>query len=154
MGVNLASLRAPIALIAILSIAPALVGCSLNPIESIIEQATGGDVDLGGAALPEGFPTEVPLVDGEILFGGGMKAEGTQVWNVTIKVTDPTVFDLVKTQLTDAGFVTSDAIGGTTDVGSAGTFQSNDYNVSVLVATADPDTTVNYTVTAVAPVAP
>ena len=148
---KLRSLRAPIALLVVLVIAPALAGCSVNPIGSIIKQATGGDVDLGGAALPEGFPTEVPLVDGEILFGGSVKVDGTQVWNVTIKVTDPAIFATVKTQLTDAGFVTSDTIGGTTDAGSAGTFQSTTYNVSVLVATADPDTTVNYTVTAVTP---
>ncbi|MBC7591809.1 MAG: hypothetical protein H7226_12330 [Salinibacterium sp.] len=145
---KLPRLRILIAVLLVAAVVPTLAACSLNPVESIIEQATGGDVDLGGAALPEGFPTEVPLVDGEILFGGGMTAEATQVWNVTIRVTDAAAFETVTTQLTDAGFVTSDMIGGTTDAGSAGTFQSNNYNVSVLVSTTD--TTVNYTVTAIA----
>ena len=147
---KLARLRIPIALLLLVAVTPTLAACSLNPVESIIEQATGGDVDLGGAALPEGFPNEIPLVDGEILFGGGVKAEGTQVWNVTIKVTDAAAFETVTTQLTGAGFITSDMIGGTAEAGSAGTFQSSDYNVSVLVSTSGTDTTVNYTVTAIA----
>ena len=147
---KLSRLRIPIAVLLVVAVAPTLAACSLNPVESIIEQTTGSDVDLGGAALPEGFPAEVPLVEGEILFGGGVKAEGTQVWNVTIKVTDAAAFETVTTQLTGAGFLTSDIIGGTTEAGSAGTFQSSDYNVSVLVSTSDTDTTVNYTVTAVA----
>ncbi len=41
---------------------PALTGCSM--IEGIIEQQTGGDVDLGGNTVPADFPAEVPLADG------------------------------------------------------------------------------------------
>ena len=38
----------PIAIALALVITPALSGCFGNPIESLIEGATGGDVDLGG----------------------------------------------------------------------------------------------------------
>ena len=143
--------RAAFVVVAMLAITPVLAGCAFNPVESIIKQATGGDVDLGGANLPRGFPAEVPLVDGEIVFGGGIKADGGQVWNVTMKVKDPAVFDTITSQLTGAGFTANDGIGGTTDTGSVGTFQGKDYTVSVLVSTSGADTTVNYTVAAVTP---
>ena len=39
---------APLALLIALAMAPTLSGCFGNPVESIIEGATGGEVDLPG----------------------------------------------------------------------------------------------------------
>ncbi|MRG60786.1 hypothetical protein GE115_13040 [Agromyces sp. CFH 90414] len=65
-----------------------LTGCFFNPfeaaeqgVEEAIEGATGGEVNLGGE-LPEGFPAEVPLIEGSITFSGG--AGGAEGWIVTI----------------------------------------------------------------------
>ncbi len=69
-----------------LAVTPALSGCFGNPIEQVIEGATGGDVDLGGASVPDGFPSEVPLVEGEVLFGARIGNDEGRIWNVTIKV--------------------------------------------------------------------
>ena len=148
-AVKLSSLRAPLAIIIAFAIAPVLVGCSLNPVESIIEQATGGDVDLGGASLPKDFPSDIPLVDGEIQFGAGFKTGDEQVWNVTIKANDPAIFDAVAAQLTDAGFTRNAIGGGTTDTGSLGTFTNDRYTIAVVVTT-EGGVTVNYTVTTTA----
>jgi hypothetical protein len=148
-AVKLSSLRAPLAVIVVLALAPVLAGCSINPVESIIEQATGGDVDLGGATMPEDFPTDVPVVDGEVQFGAGFKTGEEQVWNVTIKATDPAIFDTVAAQLTDAGFTSSEIAGGTTETGSLGTFANDKYTIAVVVTT-DGGVTVNYTVTTIA----
>ncbi|WP_394552572.1 hypothetical protein ACDF64_17240 [Agromyces sp. MMS24-JH15] len=51
-----------------------------DAVEGAVEGATGGDVQIGGD-LPEGFPTEVPLVDGEIVAAAGT-GDG---WVVTIR---------------------------------------------------------------------
>ncbi|GGK89418.1 hypothetical protein GCM10007382_06780 [Salinibacterium xinjiangense] len=146
---KLSSVRAPLAIIVVLAIAPVLIGCSLNPVESIIEQATGGDVNLDGASLPKDFPGDIPLVDSEIQSGAGFKTGNDQVWNVTIKSTDPAIFDAVAAQLTDAGFTQNEIGGGTTETGSLGTFTNDRYTVAVVVAT-EGGVTVNYTVTTTA----
>jgi hypothetical protein len=44
-----------------------LTGCSM--VEGIIESQTGGDIDLGGTTVPDDFPADVPLADGEIVNG-------------------------------------------------------------------------------------
>ncbi|QAY73567.1 hypothetical protein ET445_09670 [Agromyces protaetiae] len=100
-----------------------LTGCFGNPIgdlvsggaEKAIEDATGGDVSLGGD-LPEGFPKdEVPLVDGEILFAAGNDAEGETGWLVTVKATgaDPVADAVAK--LEAAGYTEPTDVGVTVE---------------------------------------
>jgi hypothetical protein len=137
----------PIAIIVALAVTPALTGCFGNPIESIIEGATGGDVDLGGAGIPEGFPTaEVPLIEGEVVYGASIgNAEG-KVWNVTVKVADPAAMDAIKTQLEGAGFTSQDL--GTSADGATGAFDSATFGVLVVIAKdGDNGFVANYTVT-------
>ena len=85
---------------------PALTGC--GAIRDAVEQATGGDVDFGGNTVPEDFPTEVPLIEGEVLAGGSVGNEDGKIWNVTIKVDDGSAFDEISAQLEAAGFVGSE----------------------------------------------
>ena len=146
MPVKLSRLSVPLAVLMVLAIAPVLAGCAMNPVESIIKQATGADVDLGGASLPKDFPVDVPIVDGEIQFGAGIKTDEARVWNVTVKATDPAVFETIKSQLTSAGFAWDENLGGSTESGSVGTFINENYTVAVVVTT-DGGVTVNYTVT-------
>lgn len=140
---------APLAVALALVITPSLSGCFGNPIESIIEGATGGDVDLGGTSVPEGYPTsEVPLVSGEILFGGSIgNAEG-KIFNVTVKVSGPEALDGIKTQLEGAGFTSQADLGDTT---AGGSYIASTDAWGVLVVVSEDGSNgwiANYTVTA------
>ena len=140
---------AVLALVMALAITPALSGCFGNPLEGIIEGATGGDVDLGGNSVPDGYPTsEVPLFDGEIIYGGSITAEGATIFNVTIKVPDASAIDTIKSQLEGAG-LTSAAEGGATGVeGLGAVFQNDKWGVLVVVSEDGSNGFVaNYTVT-------
>ena len=122
---------APIAIALALVIAPALSGCMGNPIENIIEGATGGDVELPGTSLPEGFPTEVPLIEGEVVFGGAFGDGGSKVFNVTVKVDGLDAFDEIKEQLEGAGFIS--AGDGSAGQGGTGVFTNDNWGVAVVV---------------------
>ena len=139
-------LTAAIALATALVLAPALTGC--GAIEGIIEQATGGEVNVSIGSLPDGWPAEVPVIDGDIIGGGTANSDdGTPGWNATIKVDDESVFDDIAAQLTDAGFEKIDA--GELDGGdtvTSGAFKNDTYGVFVAVTGADGSFVANYTV--------
>lgn len=143
----------PLAIAMTLAIAPTLSGCFFNPgdiVDNVVEQATGGDVDLGGASLPDDFPVdEVPIIDGEIVYGGALgNAEG-KVWNVTIKVAAATAIDDITAQLIDAGFEQQVGSQSTAD-GGTGVFESSAYGLVVVVAKDGENGFIaNYTVTSV-----
>lgn len=139
-------LTAAIALATTLVLAPALTGCS--GLEGLIEQATGGEVNVSIGSLPDGWPAEVPVIDGEIIAGGTANAEdGTPGWNVTIKVDDKTAFDDIASQLGAAGFEPVEA--GEFDGGeniASGMFKNENYGVIVAVTGAEGNFVANYTV--------
>lgn len=135
---------APIALALGVALAPTLAGCVGNPIETIIEGATGGNVDLGGPALPEGYPAaDVPVIEGEVLFGGSIGGESGRIYNVTVKVAGEASIADIRSQLEAAGFTTEPGSTGATYIGT-----SRDWGVLVVV-TQDGDNgwVANYTVT-------
>ncbi|QJU53939.1 hypothetical protein SCB71_12140 [Herbiconiux sp. KACC 21604] len=122
-----------------LLLTPALAGCIGNPVEQIVEgaveQAGGGDVDLNSdGGLPDGFPTEVPLYDGEIVGGMGVGvAEGDGGWTVIVKVADPEAsFTSINDQLVAAGFESQ--FSGFSDGSGTGMYQGANYGVLVTVA--------------------
>ena len=122
----------------------ALSGCSA--IEGIIEQQTGGDVDLGGSTVPADFPAEVPLADGTVVNGSAITGgDGQKVWNVLINVTDPNAPTSIAAQLEGAGFV-SPGVGQMTENGGTLTYTKDDLVVNVLLAKVDTGWTANYTV--------
>jgi hypothetical protein len=120
-----------------------LSGCSM--VEGLIESQTGGDIDLGGSTVPEDFPAEVPLADGEIVNGSAISAAGEKVWNVLINVADPSAPDSIAAQLEAAGF-TSPGVGGVTEDGGTLQYVQGDLAVNVLLAKAGDGWTANYTV--------
>ncbi|MGX5681533.1 hypothetical protein [Schumannella luteola] len=139
---------APIALALAVAIAPALTGCFGNPVESIIEGATGGQVDLGGTTLPDGYPeAEVPIIDGEIVFGGSIGDASGAIYNVTVKVSGESAIDDIKAQLEGAGFTTQ--VGGDTTGGATYIGNTDAWGVLVVVSdSGDNGWVANYTVTA------
>jgi hypothetical protein len=136
---------AAVALAAVLLIGlPALTGCSM--IEGIIEQQTGGDVDLGGNTVPEDFPSEVPLAEGEVVNGSKITGGGGEtVWNVLMNVADAAAPDSIAAQLEGAGF-TSAGTGEVTDSGGTLTYLKDDLVVNVLLGKTGSGWTANYTV--------
>ena len=139
-------LTTAIAIASALVFAPVLTGC--GALEGIIEQATGGEVNVSMGNLPDGWPAEVPVIDGEILIGGTTTTDdGTPGWNVTIKVESEETFAEIAAQLTDAGFESVDA--GELDGGDAitsGAFKNANYGVLVAVTGAEGNFVANYTV--------
>jgi hypothetical protein len=134
---------APVVLALTLALAPALVGCSMveGQVEGVIEEATGGEVDLPGTELPEGFPAEVPLIDGEIAFGVAL-GNG---YNVSVRVDGPEAMDDIAAQLEGAGFEAQ--VGGTTGEGATQAFSSDAYSVLVVISKEnETDYLANYTV--------
>jgi hypothetical protein len=128
--------------------APLMTGCSL--INNVVNSATGGNVPEGlgtGQSVPSDFPSEVPLIDGDVVFGLSLPGEnGEKAWNVTINVSGPEAFESITTQLTDAGFEYQELSAG--ESGSTGAFTKDPLSVLVVVAAGDGSQwTANYTVT-------
>ncbi|MGB3911799.1 MAG: hypothetical protein WBL06_15135 [Pseudolysinimonas sp.] len=123
---------------------PTVTACSM--IEGIVEQQTGGDVDLGGNTVPEDFPSEVPLAEGDVVNGSQITGGGGEtVWNVLMNVSDPSAPDSIAAQLEGAGF-TSAGTGGVTDSGGTITYVKDDLVVNVLLGKTGSGWTANYTV--------
>ena len=135
-----------LAVAATMVITPMLSGCFGNPLETVIEGATGGEVDLGGASVPDGFPTEVPLYDGEITYGASFGSAPDVVYNVTMTVPEASALDDARTQLEDAGF-TIQMQGEPTPEGGTVVADSDAYGVLLVVAKSGEDFIANYTVT-------
>ena len=108
--------------------ASTLTGCSLipDPVRDIVDQAQDNGVENPLASIPEDWPAEVPIVEGEVIVGI-KPTEGT--WGATIKVADEAAAQEAATLLTDAGF--TELIPGTT------TFENENYTVVVQWGEAD-----------------
>ena len=122
-----------------------LSGCFPNPgdlvnkgVEDAIEDATGGDVSLGGE-LPADFPESVALIDGDIAFAAG--AGGSEGWIVMIQssAADPVADAAAK--LEAAGFTEDTTLSG--DNASAVVYSNGEY----IVLLAGDGEAVSYTVT-------
>ena len=92
---------------------PLLAGCSVGDtvrdsvngaVNGAVQDATGGDVSLGGQ-LPADWPTEIPVLEGEVLFAtGGVGESGVGGWVVTVNATSTTPLDDARAELLAAGF--------------------------------------------------
>lgn len=137
----------PAAIVIALSLTPMLSGCSGNPLQGLVNSATGGQVDLGGSQVPKDFPKDVPLVGGKVISGTGIGGNDGKVWNVAITISDASAMNGITKQLTDAGFKTV-GTSTTSDSGSSTIFAKEPYGVLVIIAKADKGGFIaNYTVT-------
>lgn len=135
-----------LAIASALVLAPMLTGC--GALEGIIEQATGGEVDVSMGSLPEGWPADVPVTDGDVVVGGKTTDEnGAPIFNATIKVESDSVFADIEAQLIGAGFEKLEA--GDVDGGDSintGFFKNDTYGVIVAVTGTEGQFVANYTV--------
>ena len=146
---------AGIAIAAALVMTPMLSGC--GGLEGIIEQATDGAIQPSVGELPNEWPTEVPVVEGEII--GGNKASDPEnpdstLWTAIIGRNDDVAATktAVGDSLASAGFTPVDTAGAEID---ALPFQNGTYTVIVFVAEGDNETvTATYNVTKTVEAAP
>ncbi|MCY7288312.1 MAG: hypothetical protein LH624_08710 [Cryobacterium sp.] len=112
-----------------------LSGCSGEAVGSAVNgavsDATGGDVSLAGK-LPEGWPTEIPVIDGDIGFGAANTADGDQGWVVAVSTDAADPLAEATAQLEAAGFI-ADAR-ATANVGGAGVAALTNETWDVVVA--------------------
>lgn len=128
-------------------VTPTLSGCFRNPLEQIVEGATGGGVSLG--SLPEGFPAEeVPVIDGEIILALKVGEGAQTTYNVTIKTGSDDPFGTAKDALLRAGFTEQAGAQASGADGSTGVYTSEKWGVLLVTAKDGDSWTVNYTVTA------
>ncbi len=94
------------------SLAVSLSGCFANPleqlteglvgglveggVEQLIEQGSGVDVDFGdGAALPSGWPAELPVPNGTIVISGSSEGTSTIALNTNLASAEAGVAELL-----------------------------------------------------------
>ena len=82
-SISTKSLNVSLALVIAAAGVPMLAGCSpQGAVNGAVQGATGGDVSLGGK-LPTGWPEEVVVIDGELLFGARGAGDDQDGWVVT-----------------------------------------------------------------------
>lgn len=121
--------------------------------EVVVEGSDGGTTYQGlTGELPDGFPSQVPLVKGTIVFGQSTtEASGAASYSVIIESSIPVsdVYQDAKSALTGAGFeVSNETVGSSGDTAFAGgTFTGAGWTVTLSVGTADASSsTVSYSV--------
>lgn len=122
-----------------------LSACSA--LDDLFQPPTGAGVEFGGGTLPADFPPEVPLLEGEVSFGGTLQRGGAQYWNVTLATTDAAALAAIRSQFEEAGFTATPVT--ETEQGSIVTFALEAFSAVVLVSAPAEDgtVTVDYTVT-------
>ncbi len=141
------SLRAGLAVLLGAALLPGLAGCGINPVESFIEGATGGGVELGGNQIPDDFPSdEVPLYEGEVTYAIAVGDENGKAFNVTVRVPDAAAGEQIRSDLEAAGFTLIGGSDATAQGGAA--YEGTNWGV-VVVLTQESDSSwlANYTVT-------
>lgn len=141
MKTRLAALPVAVVTLAVLSgCAPGLPGLPTS-VETIIEQATGGSVDVGGnVSVPGGWPN-LPLPHGELI--AALKVD--QTFSLTYKLESAAAADALLADLAGAGFSTE----GDADYGEFRTHILTDgvLSVTVGVMTNGDEVTMNYSST-------
>lgn len=115
-----------------------LTACSAQDVaekvaEQTIKDQTGKDVavDLNGASLPEGWPTEVPVISGDISQSFHSNANGTESWSFLVKIDDIKAdFEEAKAKVEAAGFKST--FDSSTDQGSTSMLENGKLTVTLI----------------------
>lgn len=126
-------------------------GCVANPLEQLakggasefLKGATGTDIDLGGKSIPKNFPTQIPVAEGEVEFGGSITSEGSTIWTVRIATQDPAVFTKIQSKFLSSGFEESFVTEGETPMAA---YEGHGYGVLINVDNQDGAMGVTYVV--------
>jgi len=146
----------------------AVEGVAENQIERAIEDELGesadveidddsftvdteeGSISAGAGSVPEDFPADVPLVEGEVAFAQRLESADGTGWSVIITTSgDPTsVAEQIRTDLETNGFTVDEAsqFGGEGGEGGTVLGEKDDLTAFILVAGDGSETTATYTV--------
>jgi hypothetical protein len=135
----------PVAIVVAVSVLPMLTGCFGNPVQGVLNAATGGKLNLGGGSLPKDFPSSVPIYKGKIDTAVALGTGSKEVWNVTVEIPGSSTYDQIKSDLTGAGFkVVGSGNAGTSGEGLIASGKT--YSVIVGVTGSGSKWVANYTV--------
>lgn len=127
-----------------------LTGCFGNPLENLVNQGVEGAIEsatgglLGGSSgeLPDGFPTEIPIIPGDVQGGFGVNVEGAQTWTAVVNASGGSVEEAgahIAQQMSGAGFEASE-IGASIAGRSMATYTKDQLTVLVTVTSDDSGT--------------
>ena len=134
-----------------LVVTPALSGCipSVDDlvgglvqegIQSGLKEATGLDIETG--KLPAGFPSDVPLAEGDVV--GGLAVDNPDGKGWVVQVSTDRSADDVRAQLQAAGFAEFE--GGQIGIAGFVAMENAEYLVTAIVGDETGKRTVSYTV--------
>lgn len=113
----------------------------------LIEGDNGSATFSAGSELPEGWPADVPVVEGKILFAQSADVDGTSTYSVSVATTSSpqAQYPPVRDALLAAGFErVAEATG---EGGALATFSGNGWTILVTVGESDAGSAVYYSVT-------
>ena len=144
----------PLAIALGLAAVPVLTAC--NPaqivadvagdaVKDAVKDATGVDVSTG--ALPDGWPTSVPVVSGDVVAGGSFDSGQGMSYEAVINVSDPAAaVAQLKEQMTSGGFSATSEMD--TDGSFIGNYSNGEWTVAVFIGSTAGQATATYTVLA------
>lgn len=110
-----------------------------------------GSITAGAGSVPEDFPTDVPLPDGDVAFAQRLESADGFSWSLIVASdADPAALaDEIRGELTGNGFTVEEAseFSGADALGGTILAEKDDLTVLVLVAGDGSETTATYTVT-------
>ncbi|WP_168628009.1 MULTISPECIES: hypothetical protein [unclassified Cryobacterium] len=121
-----------------------LSGCFSNPLENLVEDGLGVNVEDSGSSIPGDFPKAVPLYDGPVKEGSSLKMGDVKTWTVVIGVSGLEAGAKIEADLKAAGI---DGMLIQDDKAASGVFGNDDYGVMFTVENADGGWQVSYLVT-------
>lgn len=104
-------------------------------------EGTGGFV-IG--SIPEDFPSQIPVADGEVTGGLSGTVEGDTMWSFSVRSKDSSAFDKLRSQLNSSGFTEDDVMEGDTTMGW---WQGHGYDVFITSSEDGGATNIAYIVT-------
>jgi len=143
MTISRARIAIPFLALALLA-GPALTGCSSQALAEGVAEGVAADngqeIDLNtDGGMPDGFPENIPVIEGDVISGVAVGDGETQTWTVQIAITDPeAAYNEIKTGLEKAGF--SSDFTGMNEGQGYGTFDDGAH--SVVISTGDNGTNV------------
>lgn len=119
---------------------------------SIDSEDGTASVDIGGGELPDDWPSDVPVIDGEIITAASSETGSESFWSATIQTSTSVsaAAEQIESDLRDAGFTIgteAQTSGGETGETALVSGERESMGVAVYVIGVDGDTTAQYTVT-------
>lgn len=121
-----------------------LSGCFGNPLENVIENGLGVNVEDSGTSMPADFPKAVPVFDGPVKDATALTMGDVKTWTVTIGMNSLDEADSIEQELKAAGI---EGLWTKDDVSAGGLLGNDDWGVVVNVENADGGWQVTYLVT-------